>query len=100
MGYVGGDCQLGGTKECDYGSEFSRFGRELPAFYGWFFYDCTFLLRLTRKEVKFVWDERCEKIFQTLKDRLAFVPIFTSPTSWKKFVVFSDTSHQGLGCVI
>ena len=35
--------------------------------------------RLTRKEVKFDWDDRCEEAFQELKRRLTTTHIFDSP---------------------
>ena len=35
--------------------------------------------RLTRKEVKFDWDDRCEKAFQELKRRLTSAPILIVP---------------------
>ena len=35
--------------------------------------------RLTRKEVKFDWDDRCEEAFQELKRRLTTASIFDSP---------------------
>ena len=34
------------------------------------------MTRLTRKEVKFKWDDRCEEAFQELKRRLTSAPIF------------------------
>lgn len=58
------------------------------------------LSRLTRKDLKFVWDEKCENSFQELKRRLTSAPVLTLPTSGKEFVVFSDASRQGLGCVL
>ena len=36
---------------------------------------------LTRKGVKFEWDEKCEQSFQELKNRLITVPILTLPTT-------------------
>ena len=33
------------------------------------------MTRLTRKEVKFDWDDRCEEAFQELKRRLTSTPI-------------------------
>ena len=33
------------------------------------------MTRLTRKEVKFDWDDRCEEAFQELRRRLATAPI-------------------------
>ena len=43
---------------------------------------------------------RDKRSFQGLKTRLTSAPILALPSSGKKFVVFSDVSHQGLGCVL
>ena len=37
------------------------------------------MTRLTRKEVKFDWDDRCEEAFQELKRRLTTAPILIFP---------------------
>ena len=37
------------------------------------------MTRLTRKEVKFDWDDRCEEAFQELKIRLTTAPILIVP---------------------
>ena len=37
------------------------------------------MTRLTRKEVKFDWDDRCEEAFQKLKRRLTSAPILIVP---------------------
>ena len=37
------------------------------------------MTRLTRKEVKFEWDDRCEEAFQKLKRRLTSTPILIVP---------------------
>ena len=37
------------------------------------------MTRLTRKEVKFDWDDRCEEAFQDLKRRLTTAPILIVP---------------------
>jgi hypothetical protein len=58
------------------------------------------LTRLTQRNVKFEWIEECERTFQELKSRLTFAPILIIPTSTGGFVVFSDASHKGLGCVL
>ena len=58
------------------------------------------LTRLTRKGVKFDWDDKCEQSFQELKNHLVIAPVFVLPTIGVGFVVFSDTSKQGLGCVL
>ncbi|XP_041017941.1 uncharacterized protein LOC121260164 [Juglans microcarpa x Juglans regia] len=58
------------------------------------------LTTLTRKNVEFVWSGKCEKSFQELKKRLTTTPILALPEPHKPFVVFSDASKFGLGCVL
>ena len=53
-----------------------------------------------QKEVKFEWDEKCEQNFQDLKARLTMAPILAMPTKSGKYVVYSDASGIGLGCVL
>ena len=57
------------------------------------------LTQLTRKGVKFDWDDKCEQSFQELKNRLVTAPVLVLPTIGVGFVVFSDASRQGLRCV-
>ncbi|XP_073281756.1 uncharacterized protein [Primulina huaijiensis] len=52
------------------------------------------------KNSKFVWDESCEKSFQTLKEKLASTPVLILPTEDKEFTIYSDASKEGLGCVL
>ena len=54
------------------------------------------MTRLTQKGVKFEWDDRCEKSFQQLKERLVTAPVLALPTSGEEYVVYSDASIQGL----
>ena len=58
------------------------------------------LTKLTKKGVKFEWSDDCERSFQELKKRLVTAPILTIPSSSGGFVVYSDASRQGLGCVL
>ncbi|KAL6225621.1 hypothetical protein ACLB2K_004470 [Fragaria x ananassa] len=58
------------------------------------------MTRLTRKNVKYIWDDNCERAFQKLKERLTTAPILTIPESGVPFVIYSDASHQGLGCIL
>ena len=50
--------------------------------------------------MKFEWSDQCENSFQQLKQKLITAPVLTLPTSGKEFVVYSDASIQGLGCVL
>ena len=58
------------------------------------------LTRLTQKGVKFEWSDDCERSFQELKERSVTTPSLTIPSSSGGFVVYSDASRQGLGCVL
>ena len=58
------------------------------------------MTRLTRKEVKFDWDDRCEKAFQELKRRLISTPILIVPDRGQGYTVYCDASRAGLGCVM
>ena len=56
--------------------------------------------RLTRKEVKFDWDDRCEEAFQELKRRLTSAPILIVPDRGQGYTVYCDALRAGLGCVL
>ncbi|CAL2250755.1 unnamed protein product [Prunus armeniaca] len=58
------------------------------------------LTRLTRKDVAFEWTEECEQSFQELKKRLTTAPVLALPDNSGGFVIYSDASLQGLGCVL
>ena len=55
----------------------------LAGYYKRFIEDFSWLVapmtRLTRNEVKFVWDDSCERAFQELKRRLTSAPILIVP---------------------
>ncbi|WMV51477.1 hypothetical protein MTR67_044862, partial [Solanum verrucosum] len=55
---------------------------------------------LTQKKVKFLLPEACEKSFQELKNRFTSAPVLTLPEGFDGFVVYSDASRIGLGCVL
>ena len=58
------------------------------------------MTRLTRKEVRFDWDDRCEEAFQELKRRLTTAPILIIPDKGHGYTVYCDASRAGLGCVL
>lgn len=58
------------------------------------------LTSLTRKNAKFIWNENCEKSFLELKNRVVLAPVLTLPSPVEEFVIYSDASRQGLGCVL
>ena len=58
------------------------------------------LTKLFRKNVAFEWSEAYQKSFDELKTKLTTAPVLTILTGNGGFVVYSDASHQGLGCVL
>jgi len=60
----------------------------------------TLLTNLTRKVTKYEWMDHCEAAFQELKKRLTSAPVIALCTSDKDFIVYSDASKNGLGCVL
>ena len=54
------------------------------------------MMRLTRKEVKFDWDDRCEEAFQELKT----APILIVLDRGHGYTVYCDASRAGLGCIL
>ena len=58
------------------------------------------MTRLTRKEVKFDWDDRCEEAFQELKRRRTTSPILIVPDRGQGYTMYCDASRAGPGCVL
>ncbi|KAL0551923.1 hypothetical protein IC582_011016 [Cucumis melo] len=58
------------------------------------------LTQLTRKGAPFVWSKACEDSFQNLKQKLVTAPVLIVPDGSGSFVIYSDASKKGLGCVL
>jgi hypothetical protein len=58
------------------------------------------MTELLKKGVKFVWDEKCENAFQTLKQYLTSAPVLAQPDNSKPYEVYCNASGTGLGCVL
>ncbi|XP_028796985.1 uncharacterized protein LOC114752106 [Neltuma alba] len=58
------------------------------------------LTKLTRKNQQFMWYDKCEASFQELKRRLTSTPVLIIPDPTLSYVVYTDASKQGLGCVL
>ena len=58
------------------------------------------MTRLLQKNVKYDWSEKCQRSFDKLKAFLTETLILTQPTYSKEYVIFSDASLNGLGCVL
>ncbi|KAL4021210.1 hypothetical protein IC575_020002 [Cucumis melo] len=55
---------------------------------------------LIRKGAPFVWSKACEDSFQNLKQKLVTSSVLTVPDGSGSFVIYSDASKKGLGCVL
>ena len=55
---------------------------------------------LSRKGIKFNWGVSQKKRFQELNNRLTSAPVLAKPLRTKGYVIYSDASKQGLGCVL
>ena len=58
------------------------------------------MTELLKKGVKFVWDEKCEKAFHTLRQHLTTAPVLAQLDNSKQINVYCDASGTGLGCVL
>ena len=58
------------------------------------------MTRLLQKNVRFEWSEKCQARFEKLKAFLTGAPVLAQPTFGKEYVIFSDASLNGLGCVL
>ena len=47
-----------------------------------------------------MWSKEHQSSFEELKKKLISAPMLTIPSSSGGFVIYSDASHQGLGCVL
>lgn len=58
------------------------------------------LTALTKKNAPFVWSDKCEASFQKPKCRLVTATVLTLPMESVGYVVYTDASKKGLGCVL
>ena len=58
------------------------------------------IVNLTKKDVKFNWDDGCQSAFDELKKHLSSSPILTFPNFEETFVVTTDASFEGIGGVL
>ncbi|XP_074327856.1 putative mitochondrial protein AtMg00860 [Apium graveolens] len=58
------------------------------------------LTKLTRKNEKFIWTEKSEENIQELRKRLVTAPVLALLDKIGNFVICSDASLKGLGCVL
>ena len=60
----------------------------------------TLLTNLLKKDQKFEWSDTCQHSFEELRQRLMTAPVLALLSGKDGYVVYSDASRQGLGCVL
>ena len=58
------------------------------------------MTELLKKGVKFVWDNKYEEAFHTLRAQLTTSPVLAQPDNTMPFDMYCDASGTGLGCVL
>jgi hypothetical protein len=58
------------------------------------------MMKLLEKNKAFEWTKECQASFEELKKRFTSLSILVLPDLTKKFNIYCDASHQGLGCVL
>ena len=91
---------MGTTQERHRNSKLFRSNWVLQTVCGTFFIALRTVDSVDPKGIKFEWDEKCEQSCQELENRLITAPILNLLTIGAEYVMFSDASRQGLGCVL
>ena len=58
------------------------------------------MTQLTKKDVLFEWSIECQSNFELLKKKLTTAPVLSLPEGTDGFLIYTDASRSGLGCVL
>ena len=58
------------------------------------------LHKLTENGTKFIWDEKCQKAFTELKERLTSTPVLAYPNTEDPFILDTDASDVAMEAVL
>ena len=58
------------------------------------------MTELLKKGVMFVWDDKCEQDFQTLRKLLTLAPVLAQPDITLPFDIYCDASGTSFGCAL
>jgi hypothetical protein len=58
------------------------------------------MLKLLEMNKASEWTAECQASFEELRKRLTSAPVLVLPDQTKKFDIYCDASHRGLGCVL
>jgi len=56
--------------------------------------------QLVKKNMKFIWTEKAQKVFNKLKKKFEEKPILITPNPTKPFKIFANTSNYATGAVL
>lgn len=58
------------------------------------------IIYLQKKDKKFLWDDKCEKVFIILKAKLTTTPILKFPNPLKDFIICTNAYGDGIGGIL
>ena len=58
------------------------------------------MTELLKKGVKFVWNDKCDQAFQTLRKLLTSAPVLAQPDITRPFDVYCDASGMSFGRIL
>jgi hypothetical protein len=58
------------------------------------------MTKLLERNKAFEWTAECQASFEELRKCLTSAPVLVLPDLTKKFDIYYDASHRGLGCVL
>jgi hypothetical protein len=91
---------LDATYNCFRDLEFSGISRILPSIHKGFLQNSQPMTKLFEKNKAFEWSVKCQASFEELRKRPTTAPVLVLPDLTKKFDIYCDASHRGLGCVL
>jgi hypothetical protein len=58
------------------------------------------MMKLLEKNKTFEWTAECQASFEELRKRLTSAPVLVLLDLTRKFDIYCDASHRGLGCIL
>ena len=56
--------------------------------------------KLTRKSVRFTWDQSCQDAFESLKSKLVTAPVIAYPKAEGQYILDTDACNHAIGAVL
>ena len=88
------------AKECNGHKKFLILAAYYRKFIQYFSKIAAPLTQLTKKNQAFVWDDKCETAFKSLKEKLTCTPVLVIPKGNEEMTVYIDACGTGLGAVL